>query len=155
MKIRFHKLSDEEHVLELVRAGGDSERLTCETRSLLVHDLLHYAAESQAGYQDGFWGQLARGRTLAELDARTGEAMPPDMQMIEQAVGVLHGAVKGRPADEIAAGLADYAAATGVPAPSWLTADFVAAVQESIRRLLGRWRATPFGGTMELTWSDP
>ena len=65
---------------------------------------------------------------------------------------VLHGAIKGRSPGEIVSGLTAYAAATGVPVPTWLTADFVAAVQESMRRLVGRWRATTFGDVLELTW---
>lgn len=152
MRIRFHKISEQEHVLELVRDEGPGERITCETRSLLIHDLLHYAAESAADYRGGFWGQLAGGRSLAEMNHRTGEAMPPEMRMIEQVVGVLHGAVKGRAAGEIVSGLAEYAAATGVPVPSWLTVEFVAGVQESMRRLVGQWKATRFGGAMELDW---
>ena len=152
MRIRFHKVSDREHVLELVRDDGAAERLTCETRSLLVHDLLHYATESAAGYRRGFWGQLEGGRSLAQMNQRTGEAMPPEMQIIEQVVGVLHAAVKGRTAGEIVTGLVEYAAATGVAVPDWLTAELVAGVQESMRGLIGRWKATEFGGSLELDW---
>ena len=36
----------------------------------LVHDLLHYAAEQEAGVQTGFWGTLASGRTLADMNDR-------------------------------------------------------------------------------------
>jgi hypothetical protein len=86
------------------------------------------------------------------MNQRTGESMAPEMQIIEQVVGVLHGAVKGRAAAAIVAGLTDYAAATGVPVPGWLTIEFVATVQESMRRLIGEWKATEFGAAMELTW---
>lgn len=42
--------------------------VACETRSYLVHDLLHYAVESEAGLSGGFWGNLARGKTLADMN---------------------------------------------------------------------------------------
>jgi hypothetical protein len=34
--------------------------------------------------------------------------------------------------------------------PPWLTDAFGAAVAERFRRLMGEWKATPFGETMEL-----
>ena len=40
----------------------------------------------------------------------------------------------------------------GATMPDWLTEPFVVAVQERMRRLQGHWRATPFGGVMELPW---
>ena len=52
---------------------------------------------------------------------------------------------------------ADYAACcgrfhAGDAAPDWLTPAFVAAVQAHLRRLLGAWRAVPYGQTLHLTW---
>jgi hypothetical protein len=59
LRIAFHKISGQRHALEIVRAGGRRERVECETRSYLTHDLLHYAVEAEACLQDGFWGRLA------------------------------------------------------------------------------------------------
>ena len=74
------------------------------------------------------------------------------MPMIEKMVGVLSGATKGQSAHQILAGLQRYAEATESPLPPWVTERFVEAVQERMRRLVGRWKATPFGGAMELAW---
>ena len=74
MKIAFHKIDAERHALVIER-GGRTERVECETRSYLVHDLLHYAVESEAGLDGGFWGHLARGKTLADMNDRTGKAL--------------------------------------------------------------------------------
>ena len=49
MRILFHKLSDDRHRLAIERTPGAREEVECETRSYLVHDLLHYAVESEAG----------------------------------------------------------------------------------------------------------
>jgi hypothetical protein len=42
----FSKLSDDQHRLEIVRTDGQREQMSCETRSYLVHDLLHYAGRA-------------------------------------------------------------------------------------------------------------
>jgi hypothetical protein len=155
VRVLFRKLSDDRHVLEIVRDDGRREHVECETRSYLVHDLLHYAVESEAGVKTGFWGNLAAGKTLADMNDRSGGAMQdraPEMAIIERLVGSLTAAVKGRSAAEMVAALDQYAAALGSTNPDWLTEPFVLAVQERMRQLLGHWRATPYGGTMELHW---
>ena len=37
-------------------------------------------------------------------------------------------------------------------APRWFTPALIAAVRERMRQLMGRWKATPFGETMALTF---
>jgi hypothetical protein len=155
VRILFEKMSDERHRLVIERAPGAREAVECETRSYLVHDLLHYAVESEARLATGFWGNLAAGKTLADMNDRTGAAMKdaaPDMGAIEQIVGALHGSTKGVAAGELVAGLRRVAASLGATMPDWLTEPFVVAVQGRMRRLQGHWRATPFGGVMELPW---
>ena len=155
MRILFEKLSDERHRLVIERVPGTREQVECETRSYLVHDLLHYAVESEARLITGLWGNLAAGKTLADMNDRTGASMKdaaPDMGAIEQIVGALHGSTKGVAAGELVADLRHFAASMGATMPDWLTEPFVVAVQERMRRLQGHWRATPFGGVMELPW---
>jgi hypothetical protein len=155
LRIGFHKLSEARHALEIVRDDGRRERVECETRSYLMHDFLHYAVESEARLQGGFWGALASGRTLAELNDRSGGAMQAggaEMAAIEQVVGALSGVVKGRAPADLVAGMRRFAEALGTRMPDWLSEDLVVAVQERMRQLVGRWRATAHGTTMELDW---
>jgi len=155
VRIVFRKISDETHVLEISDGEGRHEHVECETRSYLVHDLLHFAVESEARLKAGFWGSLERGRTLAEMNDRRGGPMEvklPEMAMIELLVGALHGVAKGRTPKEMVDAVIGYSALLGSPVPKWLTEDFVAAIQERMRRLAGHWKATPYGGTMELDW---
>jgi len=155
VRILFHKRSDERHTLEIVREDGRREAVDCETRSTLVHDLLHYATEAEAGLESGLWGNLARGKTLADVDDRSGAAMGaalPELMAVERIVGALSAIAKGRSAREVAAGIQVWTEAAGLEVPPWLTGDLVDAVQERLRRLLGRWRATPFGEAMDLPW---
>lgn len=154
MRIRFKKLSDERHELGISRDLTSWETAACETRSYLTHDLLHYAVEVQAGVEAGFWGRLAAGATLAEMNDRT-RALSGEMAAIEQVVGALTTSVKGRSAAEVAAGMKRFATSLGTTMPSWLTEEFVLAVQERMRQLLGRWKATPRGAALDLPWPGP
>jgi hypothetical protein len=156
MRIVFRKITDERHVLEISRREGSWETVECETRSYLTHDLLHYAVEAEAGVEAGFWGRLAGGATLAEMNDRT-RPMDGDMQAIEQVVGAISASVKGRSATEVVAGMRKVASALGSTLPAWLTETFVVAVQDRMRQLLGRWKATPRGSTLDLDWElrDP
>jgi hypothetical protein len=157
LRIRFVKLTDERHVLEIVRRDGGRERMECETRSYFLHDLLHLAVESEGGLTQGFWGRLAAGTTLAAMNDRTKPAGPESGELlaIEQLVGALHAATKGRSPNEVVSGMRQFAEAIGQPLPHWLTDRFVAGVQERMRRFVGHWKATPYGAAMELEWPEP
>ena len=120
-----------------------------------MHDLIHYAVEGAAAIATGFWGRLAHGRTLAEMNDRAGLASADEateLATVERFVGALSGAAKGVAAAEVVAGMERYATALGSTPPPWLTEPLVVAVQERLRRLTGAWRATPHGGTLELEW---
>jgi hypothetical protein len=76
------------------------------------------------------------------------------MLEVERAVVVLQRLAK---VDEDPAALhahiTDMLAVQGESPPSWFTVELVAAVRERLRRLLGRWKATPYGAAMELVWT--
>jgi hypothetical protein len=156
MRILLHKVDDERHDLEIVREDGRRERANgLESKSLLVHDLLHFAVESEAGLDGGFWGLVGSGRTLVAMNDRTGATMAEageDLLLIEQIVGALSNAVKGLTAARMMEGFRNFARARGAPLPAWLDEAFIVRVQERMRRLLGHWRATPRAGTMEIAW---
>lgn len=154
MRIAFRRIDDSAHVLEVTRADGVTEAVECETRSYLLHDLLHYAVESEAGLSQGFWGRLAAGKTLAQMNDRVAGAadMAGEMGAIEQIVGALHGLTKGRSAQDVVSGVRRFNESIGVSTPTWLTDALIEAVQERMRRLQGRWQATPRGGRMELAF---
>ena len=121
MRILFRKISDQQHELAIVHESGARESVVCETRSYLKHDLLHYAVEAEAGIEGGFWGSLARGRTLAEMNDRA--RMPPgsdaaEIATVEQVVGVLSDAAKERSTADVVATVERYGAATNGPVPA-------------------------------------
>jgi hypothetical protein len=156
MRVRLTKLSDAKHRLALIRDDGACESIELASRSFLWHDFLHYAVETNAGLHQSFWGLLAGGRTLADLrDAMSEGAAPAgasEAAVTEAVVGVLTDVVRERAAPGAGiAGLSRWFEAQNRELPAWLSADFVERVRDHMRRLMGEWRAVPFGGEMELS----
>jgi hypothetical protein len=163
VRVILTKLTDARHRIELVREDAPRESSELETRSLLLHDFIHYAVEASAGIQDGFYGRLASGDTLASLthpmsDAADGgrpASQHPDtpLSRLEPVVGFLTRFAKGE-LDE-AATLRAFAAleASGSQTrPAWLDGAFLARVRGTIRQLTGHWKALRHGQSMELQW---
>jgi hypothetical protein len=153
MLIRLTRLTNERHRLEFVRDDGTSEARELETRSALLHDLVHYAVETEAGLEASFYGQLAGGKTYEALTAEPSD--DPEAMQTEAVVARIQGLAKndawsrvdpGSVAESIAAG---FRALQSTP-PTWLTADLIDRVRDRLRRVQGRWRATPFHQTLEL-----
>lgn len=156
MRVRLTKLNDERHALEIERDDRRRERVELETRSCLNHDLTHFAVEEVAGIDQGFFGSLAAGRTFAELNGRAGElaeAYAGEQLDVERVVAVLQRMAKApvNPA-ELHERMRSLLALQGEAPPAWFTVELVTRVQERLRRLVGEWRATPYGASMELTW---
>lgn len=145
--VRFTRLNPTHHRFEAIRADGTRDQREFETRSILFHDLVHLAVESEARLRNGFYGTLAQG---ANYDApRDGS----EAQLVENVVGPLQGLLKNETAidaEPFIARLKAHHESLGFAPATWLTPDFLRAVQERIRQLNGQWKATPFGQTMEV-----
>jgi hypothetical protein len=149
MLIRFTRLTNERHRFEIVRDDGTCEARELETRSALLHDLAHYAVEVEAGLRESFYGRLAQGVSydqLATLPMSTPEALQTEGVVVLFQGSPEFGAEPEHCVQQIIGGFA----AMGREPPAWLTGDFVARARERLRRVRGRWRATPFHQTMEL-----
>ncbi len=145
LRVRFTRLSNDRHRFEAIRPGGSVEIRELESRSFLMHDLVHYAVELEAGLRKSFYGQLARGAGYEDL-ASDGEGVRTEM-----VVGALQGAIKGEVDPEaFMRQLKAMWANIGREPPEWLSADVIARALERLRQVQGRWRATPFGEAMEL-----
>jgi hypothetical protein len=143
--VRLTRFNPTRHRFEAIRADGTREAREFETKSLLLHDLVHFAVESEAKLRGGFYGALADG---ADYDApREGS----QAMAIESVVGPLQGALKGE-IDPHAFVTRHRAAqqSMGSQSPDWLTPELITRVLERLRQLQGQWRATPFGESMEL-----
>ncbi len=143
--VRFTRLNPTHHRFEAIRADGTGERREFETRSLLLHDLVHFAVESEGKLAGGLYGALAEG---ANYDAPQTSA---EAALIENVVGPIQGALKSEiDPERFVARLREAQQSLGFSPPDWLTPDFIERVLARLRQLQGQWRATPFGQTMEL-----
>jgi hypothetical protein len=154
MLVRFTRLTNERHRLEIVRDDGTREAHELETRSSLMHDLAHYAVEIEGGLRQSFYGRLAGGVRYADLIAMPAEG--PEAMQTERVVVIIQGALKTphreRDPQRTLALLVSSFDATADDPPAWLTADVMARIVERLRRVEGQWRATPFHETLELSF---
>lgn len=155
--LRFTQVSPTHHRFEYRRPDGTGEAIEMETRSLLLHDLLHYAVESEAGLKGSFYGILGRIGGYEELQVAGGAALGGEIAITERVVGALTGALQHEGLDDEAfcAQVSEFLDIYDERAPRWFTPYFVAAVRERMRQLVGRWKATPFGQPMELAFPEP
>ncbi len=149
--VRCRRVSPTHHRFEVVR-GGATEVAELETRSTLLHDLVHFAVESEAGLRDSFYGRLARGVAYAALAApEMAAAMSGEIGATERVVAALQGAWRrGLEPAPFVATLRDYFRNLGEPVPEWLTPALVERAAARLRELEGAWRATRFGDALEL-----
>jgi hypothetical protein len=153
MLVRLTRLTNERHRLELVRDDGTREAHELETRSTLLHDLVHYAVETEAGLNASFYGRLASGTAYAALVTEPS----PDAEALQTELVVVRvqGIAKSDSWTDVdPASLAESINAgfrsLGNRPPAWLTGDLIVRVRERLRRVQGQWRATPFHQTLVL-----
>jgi hypothetical protein len=154
MLIRLTRLTNDRHRLELVRDDGTSEARELETRSALLHDLVHYAVETEAGLEASFFGLLASGTTYEAL-TMTQPAANREAMQTELVVARIQGAAKNDAwsavdPDAFAEAIVAGCRSLGQDPPGWVTGALIARVRERLRRVQGQWRATPFHQTLVL-----
>ena len=153
MQIRLTRLTNERHRLELVRDDGTRDARELETRSALLHDLVHYAVETEAGLKSSFYGLLASGKTYESLTAEPSGA--PETMQTEALVGRIQGIAKNDTwadidPEALAQSLIAGFRSVGHEPPAWLSGDLIVRIRERFRRVQGQWRATPFHQTLAL-----
>jgi hypothetical protein len=161
------KQTDARHLFEVVRDSG-RERVELETRSYLLHDFIHYAVEATAQLDQGFYGRLAAGDTLAELNRRDSAA--PDqvaaaviepasdspLGQIEKVTAALTRFAQGRQSAAEALRMFDLGAeSSGRARPEWVDEAFLERVKQRLFQLTGHWKALHHGQSMTLPWPAP
>ena len=158
MLIRFTRLTNERHRLEIVRDDGTREAHELETRSTLLHDLAHYAVESEAGLRNAFYGRLASGFSYGQLStmpAQSPEALQTELVVVQIQNTYRHGfdAPETSSHDDSKRIVASFGLGGAEP-PKWLTEEVVDRARRRLRSVQGRWRATPFHQTLVLEFPD-
>jgi hypothetical protein len=150
MRILMTRTSPDRHFFKIIRADGTTESADLETRSLLVHDLVHYAVEMEVPFREGFYGLLAKGKTFSELNDKA-QPWPvgTEIAAAEGLVGPLQSMLKGGAfdAEQARAAFERYRA----DPPSL---ELLKRIGERFRSVFGRYNATRFGETLELEWPE-
>jgi hypothetical protein len=142
--IRLTRLTNAQHRFEYIRDDGSGESAELDTRSFLLHDLIHFAVESEARLEESFYGLLAKGLSFADLREASSFSTREELATTERVVGMMTGIAKGK------AEVSELLRRSDAQIPSWFDEAFVVRAAERLRRLRGEWNALPFGKTMTL-----
>ncbi len=157
MQIRLKKGRDGPDSLACVRADGTSTWRRIQ-RGLAVHDLAHFAVETELGVGDGFYGLVASGWSFEDFASAEERAkIPTGAIWVEFLVNAfLTEGMSGElsEAGVFHAGIAEAAAKLGHSPPRALSDEELARIRGRIVSLAARWRALPPAETLELTIGD-
>jgi hypothetical protein len=150
MRILMTRLNPDRHRFTIVRSDGSTESAELETRSLLVHDLVHYAVEIEVPFREGFYGLLAKGKRLSELNDKT-QPWPTGTEIAaaEGLVGPLQTMLKGE--FDPAAARAQFEMFSSNNPPS---IELLTRIGQRFRAVRGQYASTRFGETLELDWPE-
>lgn len=143
MLIRFTKVSDDQHRVAVSRSNGSTEQATLPSRGFLRHDFAHLVVEECVGLEKGYWGSVASGARLDGSDMGG-----PEIQLAEALAGPVQTLLR------IDGSLDQFETTLARVLPDRDCADLAKQVQQRGKQLLGHWRATPFGESMEVEWAE-
>ena len=153
------KQKDQSAVLRCIRGDGSvtwQKREGKHASFFPLHDLTHYAVETELGFRRGFYGLIAEGWEIAETTGKGARGPLPDEAIeAEYIVGSL-GAERAGGAACTAEEFNDLASAfaktRGRPNPRPLTDPELSRLRSRVDELVLRWRALQVGATLELSF---
>jgi hypothetical protein len=159
LRIQITKRPDGGAVLKCVRADGTEtwQKQTGHQAAFFpLHDLTHYAVESELAIRDAFYGLISAGWTIDDTTGKGARgALPADAVFVENVVGTLdteRASGSRWTAEEFNENTARFAANGGRPAPRRLTDDELGRIRKRRADLFEQWRKLPSGQMIELTF---
>jgi len=160
MKVHITKRKDGGSVLKCVRADGSEtwQKLQGQQAGFFpLHDLTHFAVESELHIANAFFGLIASGWSIEETGARgVAKRLPEDALYAEHVVGTLDSERASGTrwtAEEFNYALSLKATSDGRAVPRQLTDDDLARVRKRRAELFAAWRDLASGDTLELTFA--
>ncbi|MGE0552865.1 MAG: hypothetical protein AB7R55_05500 [Gemmatimonadales bacterium] len=157
LTIRIKKKKDGSAALSCVRADGSStwqRQQGAQGRFFPIHDLTHYAVETELRFRRGFYGLLAEGWDITDFGAPWAKGpMPEETLHAELIVGFLdadRGSGVRSTAEELNQRGRMYATTHDIAPPPPLSDDALARIRGRLADLLQRWRSVLPGETLEL-----
>jgi hypothetical protein len=155
--IQFIKRIDGSVVLKCIRADGSTtwQRQDDQHAAFFpLHDLTHYAVETELGFRRGFFGLIGEGWEIAETTGKSARGSLPnealEVEYIVSAVSAERAGAVDAAAEEFNQLAATFASAKGMPPPRQLTDQELAKVRTRFNELAMKWRALPLGTTLAL-----
>ena len=159
MRIEITRRGDDRTTVRCTRADGTVTWQVQDRHAAFfaLHDLTHYAVETELGFRRGFFGLVAAGW---EIDDTTGKGkrgpLPPEALIVEQLVGALdreRTSPTPWPAAAFRELIAAAASRAGSPAPE-LTEEGLARVRARVTELSARWMALSPSESLVLTFDE-
>ena len=119
-----------------------------------LHDLMHYAVETELGFRRGFYGLIAEGWEIAETTGKTPRgALPNETLEVEYLVSAF--SAERASGDMTSAAefnqlAATFAQAKGMPQPRQLSDPELLRVRSSFDELATKWRALTADAAIQL-----
>ena len=159
MLIDFVKQKDGSAILRCTRDDGSMSWQKQEGNHATffpLHDLTHYAVETELGFRRGFFGLVAEGWEIAETTGKTARGpLPNETLEVEYLVSAFSAERVGGTASsakEFNDLAAAYASARAMPNPRELSDSELARVRSRFDELAMQWRALPVDATMQLSF---
>lgn len=131
MQLWFARIDPKTHRFVVERPPHSRVSVALESRSMLLHDLTHYAVETELQTQDGFYGLLTTGIELERLrDSSLTLEVSEKLMAIEKQVALLQTKFKR--------GEATTTEGAGA----------------RLRRIHGAWSKAKQGEALKLTWPN-
>jgi hypothetical protein len=155
LQVQFTKRADGNVALRCTRQDGSAtwKRYDNQAAFFAHHDLGHFAVETVLGLSNGFYGLIADGWDITDMDGKGPRGKPDASVIAEHVVGLLtmeRGAVAGPfTAADFNSQLETM---IGRPVPRRLTDEQLQAIRTRTSDLYRQWAATPPGSTLDLTY---
>jgi len=159
LKIQFTKRTDGGALLRCVR---DDDSVTWQKQQgnhatfFPLHDLIHYAVETELGFRRGFYGLIAAGWDIDETTGKTARGPLPDEAIeVEYIVSALAAERAGgavSPAEEFNQLAKTFAGTKGLAQSRPLTEADLTRIRSRMDELFLRWQTLAPGDTLELAF---
>jgi hypothetical protein len=157
LAVHITKRPDGGSVLRCVRPDGSDtwQKLQGHQAAFFpLHDLTHFAVESELGVSDAFYGLIARGWSIEDTTGKGARGPLPDTALfVENVVGTLdteRASGSRWTAEEFNDNTDRYARNGGRPTPRRLTDDELLRIRKRRAELFAEWSALPTGKTLTL-----
>ena len=160
--IQFTKRKDGGSVLKCVRGDGSVTWQKQQGRQAVffpLHDLSHYAVETELSFRSGFYGLIVDGWDMEDTEGKGPRGpLPSEAITVEKMVGSFDVERAGGAewsAEDFNAQAVMYANTHDLPTPPVWTDEDLARVRIRVRELFGEWHTLKAGATLELAYDRP